>query len=62
MLIITSGKVDRELRRKIHDKLFPVSISICSFIDFIIVNEKDWEESPSYYALTISIKDEVLAI
>lgn len=62
VLILTSGKADRSLKHKIHDKLFPLSGEICSFIDFIIVNEKDWEENPSYYSLSLSIENEVVAI
>ncbi len=62
ILIITSQTVDRDLKRKVREKLYPFSLSIFSFIDLIVVNEKDWEENPSYYALTLSIKDEVKAI
>ncbi|MEJ7677761.1 MAG: nucleotidyltransferase domain-containing protein [Segetibacter sp.] len=62
VLILTSEKVDRSLKHKLHDTLFPLSVEICSFIDFIVVNKNDWEENPSYYSLSLSIENEVLAI
>lgn len=62
VLIITSGEVTRSLKRKIHNRLFPLSVEICSFIHSLVINEKDWAEKPSYYSLWLSIKDEVVAI
>ena len=62
VLILTSGEVNKSLKYKIHDKLFPLSVKICSFIHSLVVNEKDWGENPSYYTLSLSIKDEAVAI
>lgn len=50
ILILTSGEADRSLKHKIHDKLFPLSVEIRSFIDFIVISKKDWEENSSYYS------------
>jgi len=62
ILVITRLIVDKNLKRKVRNKIHSITLSIFSFIDLIIVNEKEWKESPSYYALNISIKDEVIAI
>ncbi len=61
ILILTSGEVYKSLKHKIHDKLFPLSVEIRSFIDFIVINKKDWEENPSYYSLSLSIENEATA-
>lgn len=62
VLVITSKIVNHELKNNIHAKLYPLRRKIFSFIDLKIVNEKDWFESPSYYVLRNSIKDEVVEI
>ncbi len=62
ILVITAKKVTRELKDDIRKKLFSLSDGAYFFIDFKIVNEKDWFESPSYYVLRLSIKDEVVEI
>jgi uncharacterized protein len=62
ILVITSIKVNRELKDSICNKLVPLKGEEYFFIDIKIVNEKDWHESPSYYVLRNSIKDEVVQI
>jgi predicted nucleotidyltransferase len=62
ILAITSLKVSRELKDNIRKKLYPVIGGDYFFIDLKIVNVKDWYESPSYYVLRHSIKDEVVEI
>jgi len=62
ILVITLINVNRDLKDRIREKLFPLKREACFFIDIKIVNEKDWYESPSYYVLRNSIKDEVVQI
>ena len=62
VLILTSEKVNRSLKHRINDKLFPLSLKICSFINTVIANEREWLTSPSYYCLRHSIKDEAIAV
>jgi uncharacterized protein len=62
VLALTSLKVTRELKDNVREKLFPLKNGDYFFIDLKIVNEKDWYESPSYYVLRHSIKDEVVEI
>ncbi len=62
VLILTSKEVNRNLKHKIHDKLYPLSVEISSFINSIVVNDKEWIENPSYYVLRHSIKNEAVAL
>ncbi|MEO8416992.1 MAG: nucleotidyltransferase domain-containing protein [Ginsengibacter sp.] len=58
ILVLTERISDRALRKRIHYKLFPLGLKINGFIGTTIVNEEEWLENPSYYALRLSIKDE----
>ncbi len=60
VLVLTTEKVNRNLKHQIHDKLFPLSVEISSFINSIVVNTEEWLENPSYYILRHSIKDEAM--
>ena len=62
VLILTSKEVNRKLKHKIHDKLYPLSVEISSFINSVVVNDREWIESPSYYVLRHSIKNETVAL
>lgn len=62
ILVITKAIANRELRKKIHYKLFPFNLKIDGIIEATIVNENDWIHDPSYYVLRNSIENEQLAI
>lgn len=62
ILILTSGKVDKSLKKKVHYKLSSISLKINDFIDCTFVNQKDWNEAPSFYVLRHSIQDEAIRI
>jgi len=62
ILIITRTPPDRILKAKIHEKLFPLSVEICSFINTIIVSENDWLNNPSYYSLHLSTAAETILL
>lgn len=55
ILILTHSKPDGNLKKVIHNKLFPISINIAAFINTILVSKTDWNDDPSYYALRKSI-------
>lgn len=55
ILIITQQPVDRTLKRKIREQIFPISVQIAAFINLLIVQEQDWLHNPSYYSLRQSI-------
>jgi len=56
VLILTCNNPDKQIKRIIHDKLFPLSIKVSAFINTIILSEEDWNYNPSYYALHQSVK------
>ncbi len=63
ILVLTTKKVDRKLKSSIHEKLYPVSLKFGGeFINHIVLNEKDWNEHPSYYVLHTVIKNEMIAV
>ena len=62
ILIITETAPDRMLKTKIHEKLFPLSLEIYSFINTIIVSENDWLNSPSYYSLHLNTANETISL
>ncbi len=62
ILVISPIEVEKSLKRKIREKLFQISLKIFDHIDSIIVSEKEWEESPSYYSLSLSTKNELIPI
>ena len=62
ILVLTEKIADRALRKKMHYKLFPLSLKINGFIETMIVNKNDWLENASYYSLRLSIKNEQLPI
>lgn len=51
ILILTPRPSTSAIKNKIHAALFPVSIQIGSFINFVLVDKINWSNSPSYYAL-----------
>ncbi len=51
ILILTSQKVDKHLKNDIHEKIFPLSVEIASFIHTVITQKEDWQNNPSWYSL-----------
>ncbi len=62
ILVITSATVTKDLRCRLRSKLYPLSLAISSVIDLVVVNKKDWAENPSYYGLSVSIKNSVRSL
>lgn len=57
ILVISKGStITPKIKRTIHDKIFPLSVTIGAFINLLIVTNKDWQESPSYYSLRKNIE------
>ncbi len=51
ILILTKQPSTPGIKNRIHAALFPVSIQIGSFINFVLVDKTNWSNNPSYYAL-----------
>ena len=56
ILVITDRLlITNETKKIIHNRIFPLSVSIAAFINLVIVTKKDWQENPSYYSLKQSV-------
>ena len=62
ILVLTDQEVTHELDDKVFDAVYPITLEIFNPINFILVNEKDWLINPSYYALSLRIRDEKITI
>ena len=55
ILVLADKPVTKKIKQTIHDKIFPLSVSISSFINVLVVSRKDWQQNPSYYSLKKTI-------
>lgn len=55
VLVLTQQKPDRALKEALRKKVFPLSVEAATFISLLVVQQQDWDENPSYYALQLSI-------
>ena len=55
VLVLTQQPVDRALKEKLHNHLFPLSIKEGAVISPLLVQEDNWNINPSYYALQQTI-------
>lgn len=56
ILVLTEQEVTHELKDKVFDAVYPLSLEIFAFIQTMVVNAKDWEEHPGWYSLWLSTK------
>jgi predicted nucleotidyltransferase len=56
ILILTDIPVNSETKKKIHNKIFPLSVEIGAFINTLTLQQKEWQNNPSYYSLHQTIK------
>ncbi|MDQ6814830.1 MAG: nucleotidyltransferase domain-containing protein [Bacteroidota bacterium] len=62
ILILTKAKYPKSLKWSIHDKLFPLSLSIGSVFSFVLATYDEWENHPAYYSLQKGIGDQYLLL
>ena len=55
ILILTKDRPDRQVKNKVHEVVFPISVNIAAHIDTVIVSETDWANNPGYYSLHRSV-------
>ena len=63
ILILTpETTIAKETKLQLHNKIFPLSVSIGAFINITLVTQKDWRQNPSYYSLkkTVTLNSKVL--
>lgn len=51
ILILSALPVSRQLKNKIQESLFPLSVDIAAFINIVLVNKDEWQQNPAYYSL-----------
>ena len=51
ILVLSDNPVTKKVKQVVHDKIFPLSVSIGAFINVLIIGKKDWHQNPSYYSL-----------
>ena len=54
--------ITKEIKLQVHNKIFPLSVSIGAFINMLLVTKKDWQQNPSYYSLqqTVALNNKPL--
>ena len=56
ILVLSSQQpITKLIKQQIHNRVFPLSVSIGSFINVLLVTEKDWQQNPSYYSIKKTI-------
>jgi len=56
ILVVSHSDADRKkMKQVIHDKIFPLSVTIGSFINILLLTASDWQQNPSYYTLRRSV-------
>ena len=49
--VLTNTPVSKERKQKIHETIFPISVSAGGFINLLLVSQNDWNHHPSYYSI-----------
>lgn len=49
--------VSPSLKKTVHNKVFPLSVSIGAFINILLISNREWQINPSYYSLKKSIAE-----
>lgn len=57
VLVLTDIPVDFHLKRKIREKIYPLSWKYSTFIQTVIAERKDWQTNPGYYSLKKNISE-----
>ena len=55
ILVLTHTPVSKELKQKVHETIFPLSVSLGTFINLLLVSQNDWNQNPTYYSIKKSI-------
>lgn len=60
ILILTNKPVTADIKKLVHDTLFPFSVEIGAFINTLTVHEDEWLHDPSYYTIRQTTKGVML--
>jgi predicted nucleotidyltransferase len=61
ILILTKIKHPKATKWVIHDLLFQLSIDFSTFINILLIQEEEWENSAAYYSLRKNIGNNLIA-
>ncbi len=62
ILVLVHRQVDNALKKQIHKVIFPISVQAGSFINTLVVQEEEWLQNPSYYALHQTVGNNMILI
>lgn len=62
IVILTEQKYPKPTKWLIHDKLFPLSLAICSVFSSVLATNNEWQNHPAYYSLHTRIGDQLYSI
>ena len=51
LILSPSLPITKLIKQQIHSRIFPLSVAAGAFINVLIVNETDWQQNASYYAI-----------
>ena len=57
ILILTNRPVNKNLKERIRDSIYPIGWKYSSFIQTTIVGKEEWHNNPSYYSLRKNISE-----
>lgn len=57
ILVLSNSRVDRDLKDKVRECIYPMNWKYSTFIQTIIVEKEQWHNSPSYYSLRKNISE-----
>lgn len=61
ILVLTKIKYPKATKWQIYDKLIPIAVEFCTFINLVMVQQDEWKSSPAYYSLRLYIGDNLVA-
>jgi predicted nucleotidyltransferase len=57
ILILSNRPIDKNLKNRIRESIYPIGWKYSSFIQTVIVEKKEWHNSPAYYSLRKNISE-----
>ncbi len=62
ILALTDKQYPKSYKWQIHDKLFPLSVSLGTIFQFVIATQKEWKHNPGHYTFQLNIQNEMIAL
>lgn len=62
ILILTQEKYPKRVKWSVYDNLFPISLSIGSVFNVIMITNDEWENAPGYYSLQKGVGNDYILL